>query len=101
MSFIQIVEYETERAGEIAALMNDRRDQAMAAGEQPPFTQLIVTQDRDNPKRFLVIMEFPSYEQAMANSARPETDAMAQEMTKLISRGPVYHNLDVINRAAG
>jgi len=101
MSFVQIVEYETERPEEIAALMNSMRDQAMAAGEKPPFTQLIATQDRDNPKRFLTVIEFPSYEQAMSNSGRPETDAMAQQLAKLVSRGPIYHNLDVLDRVTG
>jgi len=99
MSFVQIVEYETERADEIAAQMGKRQDEATAAGEQPPFTQMMVTQDRDNPKRYLAIIEFPSYEEAMANSNRPETDAMAKEFAKLCTRGPIYHNLDVLDRA--
>jgi hypothetical protein len=101
MNFVQIVEYETERPDEIAAVMNKRRDDAMAAGEQPPFIQLLATRDRENPKRYLAIIEFPSYEQAMANSERPETDAMAKELAALCTRGPIYHNLDVIDRASG
>ncbi|MEV0271404.1 MAG: hypothetical protein HOV71_16515 [Hamadaea sp.] len=99
MNFVQIVEYETERADEIAELMGKRRDEAMASGERPPFTQLLVTRDRDNPNRYLTIIEFSSYDEAMANSDRPETDAMAKELAQLCTRGPVYHNLDVLDRA--
>ena len=98
MSFVQIIEYETDRADEIAAILGKRRDEAMASGERPPFTQLLATQDRDNPKRYLTVIEFPSYDEAMANSNRPETDAMAKELAALCTRGPLYHNLDVIDR---
>lgn len=99
MNFVQIIEYETDRPEELQAAMNRRRDEAMAAGGPPPFTQLIVTQDRDKPERYLTIIEFPSYEQAMANSDRPETDAMAKELMSFCTRGPIYHNLDVLDRA--
>jgi quinol monooxygenase YgiN len=93
MSFIQIVEYETDRADEIAAVMN----------EQPPpppeetagFRRMAFTQDRDNPKRFLIIIEFDSYELAMQNSEKPETDAMAKRLGEMVSKGPIYHNLEV------
>jgi len=57
--------------------------------------RLVVTHDRDRPNRYLTIIEFPSYEVAMENSARPETDAFAKEMAALCTSGPRYYNLDV------
>ncbi len=80
MSFIQIIEYETDRADEMKA----------AAG-----FRLVVTQDRDRPNHYFTIVEFPSYEAAMEASARPETDAFAKEMAALCTSGPRYYNLDV------
>jgi heme-degrading monooxygenase HmoA len=94
MSFIQIVEYETDRADEIAAAMNEQ--QMPPAEEVPGFRRMAVAQDRDNPKRYLVIVEFDSYEQAMANSDKPETDAMAKRLSAMVTKGPTYSNLDVL-----
>ncbi len=88
MSFIQIIEYETDQPERINALF----DQVMP---EQSFTRLAVARDRDNPNHHYMIVEFPSYEEAMVNSARPETDAMARQLRTMTTMGPVYHNLDV------
>lgn len=93
MTFIQIIEYETDRADEIAAMMGEM---TADAGDEPGFVRLAVTQDRDNPRRFMTIVEFPSYEVAMDNSDRPETGEMAARFAELCAGPPRYHNLDVI-----
>jgi quinol monooxygenase YgiN len=93
MSFIQIVEYETDRADEIAAVMNEMPPPS--PDQAPGFRRMAFTQDRDNPRRFLVIVEFDSYEAAMDNSNKPETDAMANRLGEMVTRGPIYHNLEV------
>jgi hypothetical protein len=92
MSFIQIIEYETDRPDEMWALGEARRAEM---GDPPPGFRLTVTQDLDRPNRFLSIIEFPSYEVAMENSRRPETDAFAREMAALCTDGPHFRNLDV------
>src|ERR1700754_5290038 len=92
MSFIQIIDYETDRPDEMKALGQSRMAQM---GEQPPGFRLSITQDRDNPKRYVTIVEFPSYEVAMENSARPETDDFAKQMAALCTSGPTFSNLDV------
>jgi hypothetical protein len=88
MSFIQIVEYETERPDEMTDLLSQ-------GGPEQSYTRLAVAQDRDDPRHHYMIVEFPSYEEAMANSARPETDAMARQMGGMSTMGPIYHNLEV------
>ena len=56
MSFIQIIEYETDRADEMKALGDAR----MAEMPEPPAGfRLVVTQDRDRPNRYFTIIEFP------------------------------------------
>ena len=92
MGFIQIIEYETDRPDEMMALGNENME---GASGPPPFTRLAVTQDRDNPNRYLTIVEFPSYEAAMENSRRPETGEFAKQMAALCTKGPEFHNLDV------
>jgi hypothetical protein len=92
MSFIQIIEYETDRPEEMRALGEAQMAQMP---EAPPGFRLAVTRDRDKPNRYLTIVEFPSYEEAMENSAKPETDAFAKQMAELCTSGPVFYNLDV------
>jgi quinol monooxygenase YgiN len=93
VGFVQVIEYETDRADEIMALGEDQRSEM---SETPEGFRVTVTRDRDNPNRYFTIVEFPSYEEAMANSARPETDAFASQLAALCTSAPRYYNLDVI-----
>jgi quinol monooxygenase YgiN len=92
MAFIQIIDYETDRADEIDTAM---RAALADMPVDPGFIRLEQTQDHDNPRHYMTIVEFPSYEAAMANSGRPETDQMARELASMCTRGPEYRNLDV------
>jgi hypothetical protein len=92
MSFIQIIEYETDQPEKMWALGEARM---AGMGDPPPGFRLTVTQDREHPNRFLSIVEFPSYEMAMENNDRPDTDAFAKEMAALCTSGPTFWNLDV------
>ncbi|GAB1691923.1 hypothetical protein [Krasilnikovia sp. M28-CT-15] len=46
-------------------------------------------------RRLVTIVEFPSYEAAMANSELPETGEFARQMAALCSNGPEFQNLEV------
>ncbi len=92
MSFVQIIEYETERPDEIMKLGDQQMQES--AGDQP-FTRLTMTQDRDMPNHYETIVEFDSYEAAMANSKDPRTHEFAKKMEALCTKKPRYHNLDV------
>src|SRR5258705_11828127 len=92
MAFIQLIDYETDRAADVAKAMR------AAMAQNPPdlgFVRMEQTQDHDNPRHFVTIVEFQSYEAAMNNSGRPETDMMARELASMCTNGPTYHNLDV------
>jgi len=91
MSFIQIIEYETDRPDELMAAGEKR----MAESGGDGYTRLTVNSDRDRPGHYVTIVEFPSYEEAMVNSAKPETGEMAAEMAALCTSGPTFRNLDV------
>jgi hypothetical protein len=43
----------------------------------------------------VLIVEFPSFEQAMANSDLPETSDFAARLIKLCDGPPLFRNLDV------
>lgn len=42
------------------------------------------------------VVEFPSYEEAMANSVVPETMAFAGKLSALCMSGPTFRNLDLV-----
>jgi len=79
----------------LSKLIRESPADAAEMPEAPPGFRLNVTRDRDRPNRFFTIVEFPSYEVAMDNSGRPETDAFAERMAALCTRGPIFYNLDV------
>ena len=92
MTFIQTIEVTTTRLDEIQALM----DEWVAKTEGKRQThRSTLTADRDRPDTYLQIVEFPSYEAAMANSDLPETGEFAERLTKLCDAPPVFRNLDV------
>ena len=89
--FVQIIEIKTSRIDEIMSLIDEIR-----ADGPMPMARVTGTADRDQPDRYLSILEFDSYEQAMENSNRPETTEMAQRLASLCDEPPTFRNLDVL-----
>jgi hypothetical protein len=92
MAFVQIIEITTTQPDEIEALVAEWR--AKTAGSRTAQRGTF-TQDRDRPNTYLQIVEFPSYEDAMANSELPETAAFAERLTALCDQPMTFRNLDV------
>jgi quinol monooxygenase YgiN len=93
MSFIQLVEVVTSRREEIEDMVNEYIEQTEGRRKARRGT---LAEDRDRPGTFVQVVEFDSYEDAMANSNLPETTAFAERLAKLCDRPPTYRNLDVI-----
>ncbi|HEX3620957.1 MAG TPA: hypothetical protein VHT97_01440 [Acidimicrobiales bacterium] len=92
MPFIQLIEYTTSRWDEMQALvMQYQKD---TAGKRTNVRSTVCV-DRDTPHRYVVVVEFPSYEAAMENSNLPETAALAEAMMPLCDAPPVFRNLNV------
>ncbi len=94
MGFIQTISYRTTRPDEIQALAEKFNQDNPDA---PGLIGTKVLKDRDREDAYLIIAEFENYEIAMENSARPETDAFARQMSELIEGAPEYGNYDVIS----
>lgn len=92
MGFIQIIEFESTRISEMESLMDEWLE--TTAGKRSS-TRAALTADRDRPNTYVQIVEFPSYEDAMANSDMPETGEFAGKMAKLCDGPPRFRNLDV------
>lgn len=90
MPFIQVVEYETDRPDEVRKLGEQWMREIPAEGP----TRATLAEDRDKPGHFVMVAEFPSYEQAMAHSKLPQTSKYAEKMQKLARGKPRFVNLE-------
>ncbi len=93
MSFIQLIDCRTGRAGEMDRLMDDW---VRATGGRRTATHSVVGRDRDDSHHVVEIVEFPSYQKAMKNSELPETGRIHDAMLEICEEPPRFTNLDVI-----
>jgi hypothetical protein len=95
MAFVQTIGFTSSRIDEIQALAEQfERDNA---GLAPGYQGSRVLADRDRQGAYLVVVDFDSYELAMENSTRPETDAFARTMGELVDGPVTYGNYDVLD----
>lgn len=92
MGFIQIIEIETGRPEIVEALVAQWRAETEGARSAQRGT---FTSDRDRPNTYVQIVEFPSYEDAMSNSALPETASFAESLREVCDGPLIFRNLDV------
>lgn len=94
MTFVQIIEFTTSRIDEFDTLLDGWLERTQ--GKRTAIRG-IQAQDRDRPNTYLHIIEFPSYEDAMANSALAETAEISGRLAALCDEPPAFRNLDVRN----
>ncbi|GGP42551.1 hypothetical protein [Streptomyces melanogenes] len=95
MKFAQIIDFETERADEMRELIRQYEETARAQGRKLGPSHRTLLRDRANPNRYLAVVEFDSYEEAMANSDAPETTELAKQLAALSTRPPAFTDCDV------
>ncbi|MCX4761166.1 hypothetical protein OG562_09305 [Streptomyces sp. NBC_01275] len=95
--FVQIVEFETDRIDEMRALA-EAGEQGLKDSADGPARRLVL-KDRNQPNRYLVVIEFESHETAMRNSEAPETSKFAQQMAALCTKPPTFTDCDVEDTA--
>lgn len=94
MAFIQIMEFRSSRYDEMRVVV-DKWEQATEG--KRTVQRRVLCQDREDPKQYVNIVFFDSYEAAMVNSALPETDALSKEFRELADGPTTFHNLDVVD----
>jgi hypothetical protein len=93
MGFIQIIEFRTSKIDEVRKLGDEWE---AAAGADRKARRRVICEDRDTPGRYFNIVNFDSYEDAMANSNLPVTQQFSEKMMALGDGQPTFYNLDVI-----
>jgi hypothetical protein len=93
VKFAQIIEFTTRRIDEF----NARLDEWMARsdGHRIPH-RAVLRRDRDAGDRYLLMVEFASYEQGMENSRRAETGEFAAFLARISDGRLAFRNLDVL-----
>jgi quinol monooxygenase YgiN len=94
--FVRLIEFRTTRREELLELAGRWSEDAIGRGTAR-WAQLCA--DRDDHGSWRLVVEFDSYDAAMQNSQRPETDAMSREFADLCEGPPVFRNLDVVQTA--
>ena len=93
MKFAQIIEFTTGRIDEF----NARLDEWMARSEGHRIPhRAVLRRDRDARDRYLLMVEFASYERGMENSNRPETAEFAALLAGIANGSLTFRNLDVL-----
>lgn len=94
-AFLQLIEFSTskEKLDEASTLIDRWKTEI---GDARTTRWALLTADRDREDRYVQLVEFPSYEEAMTNSAHPATTAFAENVAKLAEDGPTFRNLDVV-----
>jgi quinol monooxygenase YgiN len=93
MAFMQIIEMRTKKYEELKSL----GDEFFAATQgKRTLRRSIVTRDRNDPDRYLLVVFFDSYESAMENSNLPETAEFAEKQMSLLDGPPSFYDLDIL-----
>lgn len=91
-SFLQLIEFHTDRIDEIEALTREWVD---AIGSASTARWEVLGVDHDQSHRYVQIVQFPGYAAAMANSEHPVTARFAERLQKLCDGNARFTNLDV------
>ena len=93
MKFAQIIEFTTGHIGEFSAGLDEWM--ARSEGHRIPH-RAVPSRDRDARDRYLLMVEFASYERGMENSGRPETGEFAAFLAGISDSALTFRNLDVL-----
>jgi len=93
MKFVQIIEYKTSRIDDFHANLDAWIIRTQ--GNRIPH-HAVLSRDRDTDNRYLLMVEFASYDTGMDNSNRPETSEFAIDLAELSEEPLTFRNLDVV-----
>lgn len=94
MTFTQVMTVTTNDTDRLRALMASWHDEQL--GVAPGYQGARLLEDRGQPGRWLIEVDFSSYEDAERNNGRPETQAWADELRDLVDVEPDYQDYDVV-----
>lgn len=94
MRFVQTIAVRTTDGARLSEMMNDWHE--AEAGVAPGYQGSRLLSDRDNPGRYLMVVEFSSAEEADLNNDRPETAEWGAKLAAVIDGEPEFGNFDEV-----
>ena len=91
--FVQVIEFQSSKHDELSALIASYRESSAGTSLA---RRVVLGRSRGDDSRYVNVVFFDSYEEAMKNSDAPETSAFAEKMMALCDGPPTFHDLDVI-----
>jgi hypothetical protein len=95
MGFVQIIKMKSSRFDELEAAheewLKDTEGQRTVSRE-------LVCENRDERGEYWIVVEFPSYEDAMRNNDLPATSRISERMAELCDGEPEFVNLNVVRQ---
>lgn len=93
MSFTQIMTVRTDDADRLQQLVARWHDEQQ--GSAPGYQRARLLEDREQPDRWLIEVDFSSREEAERNNDRPETESWARGLRDLVQGEPEYHDYEL------
>jgi quinol monooxygenase YgiN len=94
--FVQFVEFTASpEQFEQLRKLSDEWDAARGA-EVTEVTRRVLAQDRSSPGTYVLVVTFPSEEDAKANNEHPVTQQFAARLADLLGGPPKFRDLDVV-----
>ena len=90
--FVQTIEI---RTGDVEAIERAVQEYEAATEGARTVRRSTLLQDRADPGRYLVVVEFDSAESAERNSELPATGALAAKIAELADAPLVFHDFDL------
>ena len=95
MGFVQIIKLTTSKFDELEAA---HEEWLKESDGQRTVSRELVCENRDNRGEYWILVEFPSYEDAMRNNDLPATSRISERMAALCDGRPEFVNLNVIRQ---
>jgi hypothetical protein len=95
MGFVQIMKMTSSKFDELEAAHEDWLKETEG---QRTVTRELVCANRDKPGEYWIVVEFPSYDDAMKNNELPATARIAEKMLSLCDGPPEFLNLDLVRQ---
>jgi hypothetical protein len=95
MGFVQIMKMTSSKFDELEAAHEAWLKETEG---QRTVTRELVCANRDKPGEYWIVVEFPSYDDAMKNNDLPATARISEKMQALCDGPPEFLNLDLIRQ---
>ena len=90
-----MIEFQTARVDDVLALEEQWR---VSANGNRTGVALRIAKDLDRHDRYVWIVEFPTYEEAVRGDVLQEIERVAEKLAELADGPAVFHNLDVMRQ---